>query len=101
MYDYRYAHFSKGDIVRLKLGTRIAPYNQDLHDAGTGVVTDITNAGFRGLEYGIKVDSARRCHGVSAADLELVTAVAGGPIPWPRQGTYLDGPNGETIRVGA
>lgn len=99
MFDTRYAHFSKGDIVRLKLNTRIAPVNQHLHDAGSGVVENVTNAGFAGLTYQVKIDAARRCYGISAADLELVTAVKGGPIPWPSQGTYLDTPAG-VVRVG-
>ena len=95
--DDRYEHFSKGDIVRLKEGTSVAPFNAALHAYRIGRVADLTNAGFRGLEYTVEVTcdgGKRRCHGISAADLELVSAV---PIAvWPRQGTYRDGK-----RVGA
>ncbi len=100
MLDTRYAHFSKGDIVRLKSDARIAPVNQDLHDAGSGVVENVTNAGFAGLTYQVKIDSARRCYNITAGSIELVTAVAGGPVAWPSQGTYLDTPAG-IVRVGA
>lgn len=87
--DPRYEHFSKGDLVRLKAGTRTAPFNAALHVAGVGTVRGVTNAGFRGLEYAVEVvheGDRERCHGISAADLELVSPAV--LTPWPRQGTY-------------
>lgn len=93
----QYEHFSKGDTVRLRPGTRVAPYNTDLDRIGTGVVRNVTNAGFRGLEYHVECVEAGdrfRCFGISAADLELVAAV---PLtPWHGQATYRGGK-----RVGA
>lgn len=98
MYDTRYAHFSKGDIVRIRDDAR---RNAPVHNRvpTTGTITGITNAGFRGLEYSGMSAEGEYFHGISAADLELVAA-DGPVVAWGHQGTYLDTPSG-TVRVGA
>lgn len=90
MTDSRYEHFSKGDIVRLKESAR---RDCPAHDRlpTVGIVRDVTNAGFRGLEYSGLSDEGEHWFGLSAADLELVAPTPGHPIPWYRQGTYRDG----------
>lgn len=89
-----YEHFSRGDIVRLKDGVRLAPYNDALAEIGEGEVLGMHNAGFRGLEYSVQVEGSPEsapeiCHNISAADLELVVPAA--LRAWPHQVTYRDG----------
>lgn len=89
-----YEHFSKGDTVRIERAWRspVAGSNfseWDDHDAKLeGEVVNMTNAGFRGLEYTVRTAEGL-ASGISAADLSLVEAVE--IAAWPGQVTSRDG----------
>jgi hypothetical protein len=93
-----YEHFSRGDTVRIDRPTRLCSgwlsderrYETviEIPAGQEGVVEHMSNAGFRGLEYSIRIPEGL-LHGITAAALELVDAA---PIsPWPHQVTYRDG----------
>lgn len=93
-----YEHFSRGDTVRIDRPSRLCSnwisderrYETviEIPAGQEGVVEHMTNAGFRGLEYSIRIPEGL-LHGISAASLELVEAVE--IAAWPHQVTYRDG----------
>lgn len=90
----RYEHYSKGDQVRIcrpwsTVRSTVGDWEFDRHEEGTtGIVENISNAGFRGLEYSVRTLEGYAT-GISPTDLELLEAVE--LRPWPAQGTYRGG----------